>query len=258
MMNANCKRTCGRAALAAVVIAVALPLWSLEPAAQGGTSFQKEYERLLLSYAAYKEYPEKTIPPIEARISPDRLNTLKAVVRAGLSDLQPGGPLLALVDAVQGVWGVRPGNSEGRHQFRVSVRLRPDARTVLDRSSFFKSAGGAHVLEPVKKGGDDDPTFTGFKVNTSARTWRQVADDPPRLQISQLISDETIGEIDLDFHEFLCHFNPSNSDPGGLKDVNHSHLGMTNRTFAFPPDLAFACQNVASHCDGSYKLPYCQ
>jgi hypothetical protein len=225
---------------------------------QTGTKFQTEYERLIKTYAVYKGYPEQTVPTIEARLSPDRLNTLKAVVRAGLSDLQPGGPLIALVEGVQGIWGVRPGNKEGKHQFRLSVRLRTDAPKILDGSGIFRSAGGAHVLMPVQKGGDDDPAYTGFRVRSDAKTWRQIVDEPPRLQISHLVSDERTGEIDIDFHELRCHFNPSNSDAASLKDSRHSHLELLNKHYVFRPDLIAACHNVDSHCRDSYKPPYCR
>lgn len=258
MMNAISKKAPVRAAMGSVLIAAVMSLSFVEPAAAQPTNFQKEYERLILTYASFKGYPEKTVPAIEARLSPDRVNTLKAAVRAGLSDLQPGGPLISLVEAVHGIWGVRPGDSEGKHQFRLSVRLKPNARAALDGSNFVKSASGGHVLMPVKTGGDDEPAFTGFDVRKDAKTWRQVADDPPRLQISQLNADLATGEIDIDFHEILCHLNPSNSDPGALKDDKHSHLQLINTSYVFPPDLIAACHNVDSHCDNSYKLPYCQ
>jgi hypothetical protein len=206
-----------------------------------------------------ESHPERTADEIEPRLSPDRIMTLKSIVQAGLTDLRPGGALIALIDQVRGVWGARPGSREGRHQFRLSVVLTPGVRKLLDRSSAFQRGLGAHVLMPVATGGDDDPAFSGFTVERDARTWRQVADDPPRLQISVLRSDETIGEIDIDFDEFLCHFRPSNSDPGSMRlRTDHQHLGMLNKRYSSSPDLTAECHNWVSHCRRRYTIPYCQ
>jgi hypothetical protein len=224
----------------------------------GAVSFAAEYDRVLKTYAAYKGYPEQTLAEIEARLSPDRLTVLHSIVRAGLTDLRPGRPLITLVDQVQGIWGARPESEDGRHQFRLSVVLKRGVRRILDRSSTFQLGVGGHVLMPLPTGGDDDPAFTGFQVRR-ARTWRQVADRPPRLQVSQLRSDETVGEIDIDFDEGPCHQRPSNSDPGSMKvQTNHHHMSMLNRRFTSSTDLTAACQNWTSHCRRRYTTPYCQ
>ena len=215
-----------------------------------------EYERLMKSYAAYKKYGTNLpLPDIEKRLSEDRLNTVRGLVRAALLDLNPGGPLVVRIEELRGIWGSRPGNTEGRHQFRLSVYFKPGVRAALTSSKVFDDTGGAHVLLP---GGDDDPKFKGFTLGDNPETWRQVTDSPPRLQVSILESDERVGDIDVDFDTWLCHLQPSNSDVGSMTKASHAHLTHLNTAFPFPPDLKAACHNVASHCNDSYVAPYCK
>lgn len=216
---------------------------------------ESDYERLLKSYAAYKKYGNLSVGEIEQRLTGDRLNTVQGLVRAAEIELSAGDRLVGWMSELRGIWGVRPGQTEGRHQFRLSVVLKPGFRKKIGESDNFESALGAHVLLPVQMGGDDDPAFANFKVDKNARTWRQVADSAPRAQVSQLKSDESVGEIDLDFDSWTCHTRPSNSDSGA--EAGHSHVGMLNAQFPFGTPLKFACRNSRSHCDKAYAQPYC-
>jgi hypothetical protein len=224
-------------------------------------TFETEYPRLLTSYASYKGYGKNLpVAEIEKRLTGDRLNTVKGLVRASLVDLNPGGPLSGWIDEIRGIWGVRTGSTEGRYQFRLSVYMKPGIRKALDSANAFNGAAGPHVLLPEKTGGDDDPAFTKFRPGRNPKTWRQETDNAARLQISLLRDDERTGEIDVDFHGFFdsCHTVPANSDIGSSKPSNHSHLRLLNAAFPFAPDLTSACQNTASHCMDTYKSPYCR
>lgn len=214
-----------------------------------------DYERLLQSYAVFKSYGPLTLPEIEQKLGFDRLNTVQSLLRASMTGLAPGDPVIARIEGLTGIWGARPGREEGRHQFRLSVRWKPGLRSALNGSEAFDSALGAHVLLPVATGGDDDGSYTGFVVKSDARTWRQVADDPPRLQLSMLKSDELVGEIDLDYDTWVCHMRPANSDAGSR--TVRSHVDKLNAQFQFGPPLVLACQNTSSHCKKSYSARYC-
>jgi hypothetical protein len=214
-----------------------------------------DYQRLLKSYAAYKKYGNLSIADIEMRLTGDRLNTVQALVRAAHTDLRSGNRLVAWMSELRGIWGVRAGNREGRHQFRLSVVWKPGFRKAIGDSSAFEGALGAHVLMPVQTGGDDDPAFAGFTVDNNARTWRQLSDAAPRAQVSQLKSDESVGEIDMDYDSWVCHTRPSNSDSGTR--AGHTHIDMLNIQFPFGSPLTFSCRNSRSHCDKSYAAPYC-
>ena len=239
-----------------VAVFMGLALLCMTPTRAQPVTSSSEYERLLKSYAAYKKYGTNlTVAEIERRLSEDRLNTVRGLVRGSLIDLRPGGPLSAKIDEIRGIWGVRPGSSQGKYQFRLSLYFKPGIRRALRDSRAFNEAGGAHVLLP---GGDDDPGFTDFKHGDGPETWRQEADAPPRLQVSILKGDERTGEMDVDFDEWLCHLRPANSDIGSMKTQGHTHVALLNRAFVFPPDLKAACHNLTSHCAGEYARPYCR
>ena len=109
-------------------------------------------------------------------------------------------------------------------------------------------------------GGDDDPSFTSFDLRgrRQARTHREAV-EPPKVQISYLRTDPTVGEIDIDFHAgFRCHLTPNNSDPSSARRGGHSHLDDFNVRFSFfSTDLTSRCVDYDNHCQGSYAIPHC-
>ena len=94
-------------------------------------------ERLLTSYGEYKGYSDTTPRGVEARLTADRRAVFHAGVRAMFVEIlqNDGTPtgyrVIDFVDAVTGIWGVRPGDGEGRHQFRLSIRWDPRIADVL-------------------------------------------------------------------------------------------------------------------------------
>jgi len=244
-----------------IVLPVAAILLAVTTPATTRAGFDSEYDRLLKSYAAYKQYgTHLSVGEIEHRLSEERINTVRGLVRASLVEVTSGSPLSAFIQEIRGVWGVRPRNPQGKHQFRLSVYFKTGVRDALDQSKAFNKAAFPHVLLPVRHGGDDDPEFKDFTSGREPKTWRQEADDPPRLQVSLLNADERIGEIDVDFHSWSheCHNVPANSDVASVAGMTHSHLTMLNSAFAFPPDLKASCHNTVSHCSDAYVAPYCK
>jgi hypothetical protein len=224
----------------------------------------QETERLLLSYGAFKQYPETTAAAIEGRLG-DRASVFHAIVRATFLPLTPkrgrtippNTRVIDFLEAVHGIWGVRPNDSEGRHQFRMSVKFRPGLRAVLRNSNELDGgSSGPHVLAAVATGGDDDPTFQGFSVTTAAQTHR--TGPQPKLQVSYLEADNTIGEIDVDFDSGLCHLTPGNSDVRAQTGPDHRHLEDFNTTYGFfTSPLTLTCELTRFHCRGSHGDANC-
>jgi hypothetical protein len=225
--------------------------------------------RLLVSYSNFKSYGLTDPDEIyKTKLSPDRQALFEAIVRALFVELEDasGNPkgrrAIDFAEAVHGIWGVRPGDTEGRRMFRMSMRFRSGIREALTRSSNIPPASFGHVLLPVAQGGDDDPAFTGFdfKEGSAVVTFRQ-AGPRPTLQISLLSNDERVGEIDLDFDSGCgpppikrCHCRPANSDVGAhAASGDDNHLPMFNaRVPFFTNALQSGWINTAAHCRESY------
>lgn len=146
--------------------------------------------------------------------------------------------------------------------FRLSLRFAPGLKAALDSSSNIPSSLFGHVLLPVEKGGDDDAAFTGFAAllkESDVVTFREAAKEP-RLQISLIEKDPTVGEVDIDFDPKNvitcgCHCKPSNSDAGSRKPAPDQHVHLT----AFNADVPFFSTPLAStwskpeaHCKDTY------
>ena len=226
----------------------------------------EEAERLLSGYGQFKGYRDTSPGAVEATLTADRRTVFHAAVRALFTEIlaRGGNPsgyrLIDFVDHVTGIWGLRPGNNQGRHQFRVSLTWRPGFVSALEGSRNLPSTSGPHVLMP---GGDDDPMFTSFDVRAGrhSRTHREAV-DPPNIQVSYLRRDPSVGEIDIDFHGVpilcFCHCTPSNSDPSSAKRGGHSHLDDFNVRYGFfSTDLTSGCVDFDNHCEDSYGTPNC-
>ena len=233
-----------------------LVAWGTVAESSGGT-FQAEYDRLLMSYAQFKHYQNmNSSADVEKTLKPDRLNTVKGILRGTQVEITKGRPLISYIKKVRGIWCVRLANDKGEEQFRLSVVFDPSLKKDLASSTHFGWSVGAHVLLPVENGGDDDPDFVDFKSGSDADTWRQRADASPRLQIC-LLSDAQTGEMDIDFDLFNLHLMPANSDIGSI-GPQHAHLKMLNKAFAFPPALVLPCQDSKGHGLSHYSTPYCK
>jgi hypothetical protein len=220
-------------------------------------TFSADYDRLLVSYATFKKYRNmNSAADVEKTLKPDRLNTVRGILRGTQVEIAKGRPLIGYIKEVRGIWGVRLANDKGAEQFRLSVVFDPSLKDALSSSANFDWSIGAHVLLPVQEGGDDDPDFVDFTSSPQAETWRQKANASPRLQIC-MSSDARTGELDIDFDIFNCHLMPANSDIGSI-GPQHKHLSMLNKAFAFPPDLALPCQDSKGHCLSHYSTPYCK
>ena len=253
-------------AVLSILATIALHCASLSAQSADG-ELQREIERLTLSYRDSKSYtaaPEQVL----ADLSPDRRAVFLAAIRAMFVSVGDGARpgrerLIHFVKAVTGIWGVRPGDSEGRHQFRLSVVWRSGLAVALHRSRDFDISTGGHVLLP---GGDDQPEFRGFDVRRSGViTYRQEG-DYPRLQVSYLATEPTFGEVDIDFDprrpkSFLtvfnfcgCHCEPSNSDPLSVDSNGHSHLRMFNSAHVhlFERRLTSSFTDENNHCEDYY------
>jgi hypothetical protein len=219
---------------------------------------QMRFEQLLLSYRDFKGYPDKTAADVDLRLSDDRRQVLVAIIRASFMPLTPrnnsvgipaGARFVDYITAVHGIWGVRPTDSEGRNQFRLSVQLRPETRRHLEGAREFGGGFGGigcHVLQAEKTGGDDMPSFNGFRRAPDPRCRRSVDGTYPRMQVSYRDSDSTVGEIDLDFDAGECHTQPSNSDGRHVED---RHFDLLNQAYSyFMAPFTPKCQLARFHC----------
>lgn len=151
--------------------------------------------------AEYNRLPESTRTTFEA--------VTDALAKVRLTDRDTGAPLGSAVDLVTAapmIWGELPGNTEGRDQFRLSVRLKPNAVNMLERSKEFKKAwrGWGHVKLP------DAKLLTELDADSSREKGKR-----PTLQVGWLEKDFMVGDIDVDYRESAGdgdHFAPSNSD----------------------------------------------
>lgn len=232
--------------------------------------------QFLKEYADFKGYKDKRPEAAEARLNPSQRRTLYATLRALFTPILPQVTeqeqktqrLIDFVTAITGIWGVRRGNSEGKHQFRLSVKF--DLRLwnhLRDSDNFVKSEYYGHVLLPK---GDDDPLLDRdqFKLRTDGVvTYRQTR-GKPALQLSYLKAEPEIGEVDIDFDPITIwnplsyigpwsdHDKPSNSDPGAV-DGNHSHLESFNMRYNFfTTRLKLNYQDTENHGKSSYVDVY--
>ena len=230
---------------------------------------RQETDRLLISYAESKNYSDRSPRAVAASLTEDRRATFHAAVRAMFTEIldrnrRPTGyRLIDLVDAVTGIWGLRPGDDEGRHQFRLSLIWSDRLHGLLSSSGNFKPTGlfeRPHVLMPD---GDDDPTFTAFTIIThDVRAYRQVVEEP-KLQVAYLERDNRTGEVDIDFDTGFDHLDPSNSDPLSLKDddESYSHLEDFHMRYGFfSSQLTTNCSRPRYHYHGEayYGTPNCR
>ena len=224
----------------------------------------QEVARLLTGYGQFKGFLDTRPAAVETTFAEDRKAVFHAGVRAMfVTDVLPKNgsskkcQLIDFVDAITGVWGARPGNSNGKHQFRLSIKWRPELHRLLSSGSLnFPESAWPHVLMAVKEGGDDDPRFTKFDVRINdVLTYRQIVTEP-KLQISYLKNSPTCGEIDIDFDVWRCHGRPSNSDPASVGAKGHSHPKMFKDAFShvLPSGFLDSC----NHCRRSYGDTNCK
>ena len=80
-----------------------------------------------------------------------------------------------------------------------------------------------------------------------------------------------MGEVDIDFHKYITdvidflsvdwidHRIPSNSDPGSVKDGNHSHLANFNMKYDFfGSPLKLNYEEGRNHEQAAYTDAYCE
>src|SRR3954469_10111666 len=177
--------------LASVVL-----LWSMATAGAYVQALDAELahkrDEMLVRYSEFKQFGIKDPQQIYMRLSVDRQAEFDAGLRALFLSLEDknGNPTnqrpVDFLDAVHGIWGVRPGNQEGKHQFRLSVQWKPGLSKALHDSGNMPESSNGHVLMAVQSGGDDDPKFTAFNVRGNAVITHRQASREPRIQISYL------------------------------------------------------------------------
>ena len=235
----------------------------------------QETDRLLITYANSKGDLDAVADDVEQGLTEDRRVEFHAVLRTLFTPIfpqaDPASPrLIDFVEGVTGIWGVRPDDDEGRHQFRLSVVFDPALAEILDGAGTnFRTREWGHVLMP---GGDDDSGFTSFDVRTDAESYEENTNLTPRIQISYLRSDPSVGEIDIDFYGVdlvggfqnvfggtSCHTSPSNSDPLSGEATGHSHLDEFNDAYRFFAEpLTSDCLDFDDHCEEVYETPDCR
>ena len=152
-----------------------------------------------------------------------RRTTFEAIVNA----LYAQG-IFAIVDEVTGIWGEDQQSSDGKDQFRISVRLaRGAVEFLLSHRHYYKAPfGWGHVKKPS---GDVVEWRDADSVRQRGRR--------PGLQISWLEDDDTIGEIDIDYREdYEDHGGAANSDIQASSD-GEPHLDRHRERYRLPPDL---------------------
>lgn len=118
-----------------------------------------------------------------------------------------------LIVSVTAVWGEDPRSTDGTRQFRVSVVLAEDVERILNENGYVLSKRGHVIL----------PTGEVEKGDRDADSARQPG-RPPKLQISWLEADPTIGEVDIDYREFQLSFDVFRLGFGGHLEPNNSSV----------------------------------
>ena len=253
-------RLIGVAALTITITIVA------QPSAQFSIQdLQTEQNRLLLTYSDYKRYGLKTAADVYAHIKEeDRRAVFQSVTRALFVQPQTargvitGPPLIRHVEQLQGIWGVRRNERNGRRVFRVSLRWTPGIHEALQTAENLPRKRLGHVLLGVPQSGRGDDNPNAQASEFVIRDWwdsfthRQ---DRPGLQLSFLNNDRLTGEVDIDFDDDGCHNNPANSDAGSGSTSQHEHVGLLNAAFGFFPTPLSLPNWVSSqfHCQPYYK-----
>ena len=268
------------------------------------TELSRHTQRLLSTYAARLGRPLE-VDRVEAALTLDRQAVFHAAVRAmfvpvsrgdsrvsdtvsdhlraGGIDLNAATNLVAFVDAITGIWGARPGDTEGRHQFRVSVKWKSGLPKALSTSPCFSFGPPAHVILPGQTGDDANWAITPTVDTAGAVSYRSkvqicgmvedfkshgCTEAPTRtlaLQVNYLHDTPDVGEFDIDFDAGQLrseadalvvgsrgpHMSPSNSDPLAVGPEGW-HLDMLNYHFRFSERLQFDCHDAHNHGKASY------
>lgn len=141
--------------------------------------------------------------------------------------------ILAIVDEVTEIWGSDPLSNAGTDQFRLSVKLTEGAVDFLVAHDDYNHSMFGHVKLP---GG-----VVGFFGADSVRRRGSL----PRIQISWLEQNPTIGEIDIDYRGYFEHGHnrADNSDiratalPGADGSAGESHFSRFTGRFGVPPEI---------------------
>lgn len=158
------------------------------------------------------------------RLTVPQRATFEAVVHA----LEQEG-IDSLIVSVTAVWGEDPRSTDGTRQFRASVVLVEDVERILNGNGYDVIRRG-HVILPVGE------------VDNEADGARQPG-RPPKLQISWLEADPTIGEVDIDYRPFhfffdginfifpflpmrVVHLDPNNSNVMAQLSGGRSHYSL--------------------------------
>ena len=147
------------------------------------------------------------------RLTVSQRATFEAVVHA----LEQEG-IDGLIVSVTAVWGA-DGSRDGTCQFRVSVVLVKDVEGILNDNGYNVERRGHVIL----------PTGEQQKDNSDVDSARQPV-RPPKLQISWLEADPTIGEVDIDYRPFeilvdgINFVFPFIQIPGGHFDPDNSNV----------------------------------
>jgi hypothetical protein len=254
------------------VLAVALAIGQVVPIAQSpiDKDLVKRSNELLASYASYKGYASKDPAVVYKGLTTDRQAVFDAIVRALFVPIEdakgkPGKRVIDFVEQVQGIWGVRQGQTQGRYMFRMTFRFAGGLVQALEASSNIPRGLRGHVLRSKTTGGDDEPAFKDFASllqESGVRTFRE-ANAEPKLQVSVIKGDftkSTIGEVDIDFDQTGlfwcgCHCKPSNSDVGSRKAKPDQHVHLTSFNVDVPyfsTSLSSTWSKPAAHCKDSY------
>jgi len=261
-----------RARNSLTVLVLLVAIGQVAPIAQSPADqdLVKRRNELLVSYATYKGYTSKDPAVVYKNLSPDRQAVFDSIVRALFVPIEdaagkPGKRVVDFVEEVQGIWGVRPGQTQGRYMFRMTMRFAVGLVATLSNSSNIPPGLKGHVLQSLPKGGDDDPNFKDFDTllkETGVKTFRE-ANPEPKLQVSVIKGDPgkpAVGEVDIDFDApglfwCGCHCKPSNSDVGSRKPAPDSHVHLTFFNIDVPyfsTALASTWSKPAAHCKDAY------
>lgn len=242
---------------------------------------------LLLEAYGRRMQPPRTNPrDVEAALTLDRRAVFHAGVRAMFTPFSRSAVsennganvtrLIDFVEAITGIWGGRPGDTEGRRQFRLSVQLQQDLEDQLRGSSCFsrdpESERYGHVILPGMRDDaqlDSDPVIVtqniisyralvqvcGTIIDFRMQPCSGVAASPLLVQVSFRGDRPAEGEFDIDFDEGRTHTTPSNSDPLALgrdRGRDRWHLDVLNEHYPLTPRLHFDCHDRYNHGRDSY------